>query len=980
MFLNCHSYYSFKYGTLSVEDLIAEAKKIGLRQLTLTDINNTSGIFPFVKSCLQNNIKPIVGIEFRREDQFDFIGLAQNNQGFYELNKHLTDRLRETSTPLPDFQHCYLVYDFQNYPQRPLREYEFIGIRPHQVNMLFKSCLKEQLHKLVILQPVIIRDKSEFQFHRVLRSIDKNLVISRLPSHLHGLRNEHFVPLKTLLDCYQQYPQIIINTEKILEECTFLYDFTNQKNRQNKKTFLGSRYEDKLHLEELALQGMKNRYGENNPEALRRIQKELKIIDDLDFNAYFLITHDIVSFARSQGFFYVGRGSGANSITAYCLEITDVDPIELDLYFERFLNIYRSSPPDFDMDFSWKDRDEIHKYIFKKYGEDHTVLLANFNTFKGRSIVRELGKVFGLPKAEIDELVSSRGPQKKEEVTQLIFHYGQKMQDFPNHLSIHAGGVLISEKPIYHYTATELPPKNFPLTQFDMYIAEDIKFDKLDVLSQRGLGHIRTAMELIEENKGVKVDVSRVHKFKKDPILNQALAKGDTIGCFYIESPAMRQLMLKLRCKSYPVLVAASSIIRPGVASSGMMREYIENHLAPEKVVYRHPKMKELLEDTYGIMVYQEDMIKVAHHFGGIGMAEADVLRKGMSGKGRSKAQIMEIRDAFFRNCIEKSYPEKTVAEVWRQIESFAGYSFSKAHSASFAVESYQSLFLRCYYPLEFMVAVINNFGGFYRTEFYVQEARKLGGTVLAPCVNHSLYLTTLYDKQVYLGFVHIRDLEQQLALRVVEEHIKHGNYLSLSDFLHRVPIGIEQLTILIRIGAFRFTGRNKKELLWEADLLMMKKKKIKVGENYLFEDMTPNLQLPALDSEMYEDSFDEMELLGFPLCFIYDLLDYPIEGTITTSQMEKMHGRRVKMIGYLITTKEVRTVKKERMNFGTFMDYEGNLFDSTHFPGSARNFPFLGKGFYLLQGKIVDDFGVPSIEVNYMEKIPMVPDPRYKK
>ncbi len=979
MFLNCHSYYSFKYGTLSVEELIVEAKKIGLRQLTLTDINNTSGIFPFVKNCLQNNIKPIAGIEFRSHDRLDFIGLARNNNGFYELNKHLTDRLRNTQAPLPDFQHCYLIYDFQHYPRRELRDYEFIGIRPHQVNLLFKSPLCQQMHKLVILQPVTIRDKSEYHFHLVLRSIDQNLVLSRLPAHQHGLKNEHFVPLKTLLDCYQHYPQIIINTEKILEDCTFLYDFVNQKDRMNKKTFLGSRYEDKLKLEALAMEGMKKRYGENNSEALQRITKELKIIDDLDFNAYFLITHDIVNFARHMGFFYVGRGSGANSITSYCLEITDVDPIELDLYFERFLNIYRSSPPDFDMDFSWKDRDEVHKYIFNKYGEDHTVLLANFNTFKGRSIVRELGKVFGLPKAEIDELVSSRGPQKKDEVTRHIFHYGKMMQNFPNHLSIHAGGVLISEKPIYHYPATELPPKNFPISQFDMYIAEDIKFDKLDVLSQRGLGHIRTAMELIEENKGEKVDVSRVNQFKKDPKLNLALAQGDTIGCFYIESPAMRQLLLKLRCESYPVLVAASSIIRPGVASSGMMREYIENHLTPDKVIYRHPKMKELLKDTYGIMVYQEDVIKVAHHFGGIGMAEADVLRKGMSGKGRSKAKIMEIRDAFFRNCMEKNYPEKTVIEVWRQIESFAGYSFSKAHSASFAVESYQSLFLRCYYPLEFMVAVINNFGGFYSTEFYVQEARKMGGTILPPCVNQSLYLTTLYNDQVYLGFVHIRDLEKQLAIRIVEERMKHGSYQSLSDFLHRVSIGIEQLTILIRVGAFRFTGRNKKELLWEADLLMIKKK-IKVGENYLFEDMTPDLKLPALDSEMYEEAFEEIELLGFPMCFVYDLLDYPIDGTITARQMKKMHGRFVKMIGYLITTKDVRTVKKERMNFGTFMDYEGNLFDSTHFPDSARKFPFLDKGFYLVYGKIVDDFGVPSIEVHRMEKIPMVPDPRYKK
>jgi error-prone DNA polymerase len=979
MYLNCHSYFSFKYGTLPLEKLIDEAKRFGVGKLVLTDINNACGAFKFVKLCQESGINPVIGIDFRTDGICDFIGIARDNDGFYELNKYLTVRLLDLDknrNPL-DFHKVYLVYPWSNMPQRSLKEHEFIGIRPHETNRLFASPLKEMQHKLVVLHPVTMLNKSEFQLHQVLRAVDRNVVLSKLPPEQQALRNEYFVPIDKLLKCYENYPQIVANTIRLLDDCAFEHDFSS-KERKNRKSFLGSRYEDKLHLEKLAFEGMKYRYGDDNAEAIRRIEKELKIIDELDFNAYYLISHDIVSYARRRGFFYVGRGSGANSIVSYCLRITDVDPIELDLYFERFLNIYRSSPPDFDMDFSWKDRDEVNRYIFQRYGEKHVALMANFNTFQGRSIIRELGKVFGLPKSEIDELSDTRKSHRgRDDVSRLIFQYGRHLNDYPKHLSIHAGGVLISEKEIYHYTATEVPPKGFPVTQFDMYIAEDIKFDKFDILSQRGLGHIRSTLDLVHEKRGIDIDIDRVADFKKDPKLNEALAKGDTIGCFYIESPAMRQLLCKLDCDTYPVLVAASSIIRPGVASSGMMREYIKNHRQPHGIRYLHPKMEELLQETYGIMVYQEDVIKVAHHFGGIGMAEADVLRKGMSGKGRSKTQIMKIRDQFFENCIKSGYPHQIILEVWRQIESFAGYSFSKAHSASFAVESYQSLYLRHYYPLEFIVAVINNFGGFYSTEFYVHDAKMLGGSVHAPCVNWSEYLTTLYGNDIYLGFVHLKDLENELGHLITNERMRRGRFRDLEDFLRRVPIGIEQLTLLIRIGAFRFMGKTKKELLWEADRLALRKT-VRAGETALFQIPASEFKLPNLDAQPYEDAFDEIELLGFSVCSPFELLDHSLENTITGREMMNFAGRSATMIGYLVTIKDVYTIKKDRMNFGTFIDCNGHLFDTVHFPPSIKKHPFLGKGFYIMDGKIVTDFGVPSLEVDVMKKLPLIKDPRY--
>jgi len=468
---------------------------------------------------------------------------------------------------------------------------------------------------------------------------------------------------------------------------------------------------------------MKYRYGANNRTAQERVRHELEIIDRLGFSSYFLITWDIIRYSMACGFYHVGRGSGANSVVAYCLKITNVDPIDLNLYFERFLNPKRTSPPDFDIDYSWKERDTVTEYIFRRYGHRHTALLGTINTFRGKSIVRELGKVHGLPVEEIDALISNPSAESNRgELQDLIFETGNKIADFPNLRSIHSGGILISEEPLCCYTALDMPPKGFPTTQWDMYTAEELGYEKLDILSQRGIGHIRESAEIIRANCGVDVDVHAIQKFKNDPMVKDHLRRGDAKGCFYIESPAMRGLLKKLHCDDYLTLVAASSVIRPGVARSGMMKQFIYRFHNPDKFEYIHPVMKDLLSETFGVMVYQEDVLKVCHHFAGLDLSDADTLRRAMSGKYRSKREMQKITERFFSNCRDKGYPGEITKEVWRQIESFAGYSFSKAHSASYAVESFQSLWLKSHYPLEFMVAVINNFGGFYRTWVYVQE------------------------------------------------------------------------------------------------------------------------------------------------------------------------------------------------------------------------------------------------------------------
>ncbi len=941
----------------------------------------------FVKLAQENGIKPIAGIEFRRGDELLYTGLARNNEGFRELNEFLSyHNLNDQALPdrPPEFSNVIVVYPFTS-PSVPLSFRrggaagggEVLGIRPSELNPLLISRYRDLFPRMVIMAPVTFRNRLEYELHRNFRAVENNVLLTRLQENQIASPDEIMFPTDELLKPFREFPEIVRNTEKLMEECSISFDFQSCKNKQ---TFTGDHYDDRILLEKLAMDGLVYRYGKHNEEARKRILHELGIIQKMNFSAYFLIAWDIIRYSMSRGFYHVGRGSGANSIVAYCLKITNVNPIELDLYFERFINPKRTSPPDFDIDYSWKERDEVLDYIFKRYGREHTALLGAMSTFRDKSIYRELGKVHGLPKQEMDAFL--KHPEEaihQNAIIRKISELGEMMADFPNIRSIHAGGVLVSEEPITCYTALDMPPKGFPTTQWDMYVAEDVGFEKLDILSQRGIGHIYEAAEIIRKNRSMNVDVHRVGDFKQDEKVKELQRNGKTIGCFYVESPAMRGLLKKLHCDNYLSLVAASSIIRPGVARSGMMKEYIFRFHHPGKFKYLHPVMEEQLKETYGVMVYQEDVLKICHHFAGLDLADADVLRRAMSGKYRSKKELQRIVDKFFENCRNSGYPEEVTKEVWRQIESFAGYSFSKAHSASYAVESYQSLYLKAHFPLEFMVGVINNFGGFYPGWVYFNEARNLGAKIHLPCVNRSEYKTCIMGSDIYVGFIHVNNLENHVGKEISDWRLAIGRpYSSLEDFIKHVPITLEQLIILIRVGSFRFTGKPKTQLLWEAHMLKKSSETSKQQNDEIFQLPPKKFELPVLWQSRLEEVYDEIELLGWPVTYTwFDLLETPFRGEIMAGDMSRFVGKKIRMLGLLVTIKYVRTVRKEWMHFGTFIDVTGQFFDTVHFPKAVNDYPFRGEGVYLILGKIIEEFGFPSLEVEKMAKMPLQKDPR---
>lgn len=982
MYLNCHTYYSLRYGTIAPKQLLAIASTHGANTLALTDINNTSACMDFVRLSDTYKIKPILGVDFRNGAQQQFILIAKNNNGFQNINRYLSLFLHNQELKIPDqpeqnISDCYVIYPYQKGKDYDLKPNEFLGITPKDLNTLKFSRWNKLQHKLVILKTVSFQSKKGFNTHRLLRAIANNTLLSKLSKSEEGDSNDVMLPYSELCETYKQFPELIENTEQLINNCSIDFDFSD-KTPKNQKSLTENEVSDYQLLEKLTYEGLSYRYPNPDEKIYSRIEKELSIIKQKDFVSYFLINWKILEYARSKDYFYVGRGSGANSIIAYLLRITDVDPIELDLYFERFINLFRQNPPDFDIDFSWRDRDDITKFIFKNF--KHTALITVYNTFKFRASVRELGKVFGLPKSEMDLLTKGKYQvHQLDQLSQLVIKYSKYIEGFPNYLGIHAGGILISEKPIHYYGATFMPPKGFATTQFDMVVAEDIGLYKFDILSQRGLGKIKEAVEIVGYNHPEKlpVDIHDIKRFKEDERIKDLLRNAKAIGCFYVESPAMRMLLKKLQVDNYLGLVAASSVIRPGVAKSGMMREYILRYRFPEKRKEAHPVLSQLMPETFGVMVYQEDVIKVAHHFGGLTLGEADMLRRGMSGKFRSREEFLKVKQQFFDNCKNGGKQETFTADVWRQIESFAGYAFAKGHSASYAVESYQSLFLKAYFPLEYMTATINNFGGFYRTELYVHEARMHGGIIEPPCVNTSYTQAIIKGKTIYLGFMFLQSFESKMMKRIVLERNQNGTFKNLDDFIERVPISVEQISILIKINAFRFTKINKRELLWEAHL---KISKTVIQEHIitLFKTEKISYKTPKLSSTDLEHAFDEIELLGFPLCNPFDLLQHSFSNNMRAKQLLSFKDKSITIRGYLVATKNTKTSNGKRMHFGTFLDYDGDFIDTVHFPPVAAKYPFRGKGIYTITGKVMVEFDCVNIEVSCMERAAIIEDPRY--
>ena len=688
-----------------------------------------------------------------------------------------------------------------------------------------------------------------------------------------------------------------------------------------------------------------------------------------------------------------GRGSGAASIVAYSLGITNVCPIKFKLYFERFLNPGRQDPPDIDVDFAWDERDAVLEQVLQRHA-GHAARVCNHVLFQPRMALREVAKVFGLPEREIQGVTGRipwfwHGDEATDDLqtglaalTEMrrvefpppwpeILRLAGKILGAPRYLSVHAGGVIVTPRPIAEYVPLETAPKGVPIIQWEKDGAEEMGLVKIDLLGNRSLGVIRDALANLREN-GSPLDETRWEP-EDDPATQAAVAQGRTMGCFYIESPGMRLLQQKTGKGDYAHLVIHSSIIRP--AANEYIREYIRR-LRGGKWEPIHPLLAGVLEESYGIMVYQEHVAQTAMALAGFDHTEADRLRKVLSKKDKER-ELADYRARFTAGARERGVSGKTVEEVWAMIISFAGYSFCKPHSASYARVSFQAAYLKVHHPAEFMAAVLSNQGGFYSAFAYVSETRRLGTAVLPPAVNASELRWKGGRRGVRVGLRSIKDLGEETLRRIVA--LRAGApYASCEDFLERVRPDEAEARALIRCGACDALepGRDRVELLWQAAHWAHRRRfpERRGTSGNLFEASSlarPPALPPTTERERLRDEF---AVLGF-LCDRHPLALF--REALTRLQLLRavdlpLHaGRRVRLAGWLITGKVVHTKHGDPMEFLTFEDETG-LIETTFFPRAyARFCDLLSQGGpFLIAGRAEEEFGAVTVVVEHVERL----------
>jgi DNA-directed DNA polymerase III PolC len=1031
--LHVHSCYSFHDGTDGPAELAARAARLGYRALALTDTNGLYGAVPFVKAASEEGITPILGVHLdgggRAGPKVLVLG-REGEEGYAALCRLVTARhlrwgkgekggpeaagaLRNLCEGLAAEASRIVVMTPSPTLLSTMAEFlpdgSLYGELIYTGDAASAGRCRETLAACRSLgRPVAASNAvrfsraADFELHRVLRAIGEKSTVWKVRRLAHpACRLKSPGEMRKL---FSHHPEALANTLRIAGECGARLD-------------LGRRHFPSLSLDrgetpfsalwKESFEGLKRRYRPLTKKAVERLRHELEVIEERGFSPYFLIVNDIGRQARRWGMRTVGRGSAACSIVSYCLGITHVDPLALHLHFERFLNPERSSPPDIDLDFSWKDRDRILKYVYEKYGEDRVAMISTHVTFAARSAVREIGKAYGLSGSELrqftrriprygarsltdlsEEVPECRDLPVDEEPYRTILALGERAAGVPRHLSVHAGGIVISPRPITDLLPLERAAKGLVVTQYSMGPGEELGLIKIDLLSQRSLGVLGDAAAAVKEQTGTAPPVDDCRAILHDRPTRRLIREGRTMGCFYIESPAMRSLLRKLRTETFEELTAASSVIRPGVAESGMMQEYIERHrraiAAPPPSLppgardtppwYLHPLLRNILAETHGVMIYQEDVLQVAHTLAGMSLAEADSLRRSMSGKLRSAEAMARVRDVFLSGCASREISPAVAGEVWRQIESFAGYAFCKAHSASYALLSFQVAWLKAHYPAQFMAAVLSNGGGFYRGSAYLSEARRLGLRILLPDVNRSERSFTGRERELRMGLDSIGPLSGAGIASLIENRRREGSFTSLSDLLVRTELSRSELETLVRCGSCDGFELTRPEMLWR-----------------LACQPTPSLHRPdlfpsagRLDSlvprlpeySLRERCRIEEEIFGF------SVTRHPIEllpphlfrGTTPIDKMMKNVGRRVRMIGHAIAFKKVPVIKKGRTEWMKFLSLEDltGTFEAVLFPPSYRRFAeeTLSAGPFFLTGRIEKDYGVCSLNVDRLEVV----------
>jgi DNA polymerase-3 subunit alpha len=973
--LHTHSHYSLLDGLAKIDDLIARTKELGMDSIALTDHGVLYGAVEFYKKAKAAGIKPILGIEtyvaprdrFSKEPgerYFHLILLAENDVGWKNLIKLITkahlegfyykpridkEILKEFHEGLIGLSACLsgevnrlLLYKKYDEAKRVALEYReifgpenfFLEIG-HHPNIKEVTEIKDgiiQLSKetgipLVATQDIHYLKPEDAEYHDILLAVQTGNRMGdddRLT-----LRADDFslTSPEDMAEKFKDIPEAIENTAKIAERCNVelrlykiqLPDFPKPDN-ETASEYLREQLEQKIGL----------RFPENadSPKIRERLEYELGVIEKTGFADYFLIVADMISWAKNHGIAVgPGRGSSAGSLVAYILGITDIDPLEYGLLFERFLNPDRIQMPDVDVDFADNRRDEVVAYIREKYGTDHVAQIITFGTMAAKAAVRDVGRAMGLTYGFCDQIAklipfNLKLQESIEKVPELAEFYeknadARKLLDAARHLegvarhaSVHACGTVISKEPLTNYLPLQLAPqdKNNIITQFEMHSVEDLGLLKMDLLGLKNLTIIEETVRLIKETKGEDIKISELPLNDKKTF--ELLRAGDTTGVFQLEGGGMRRYLKDLKPTELEDIVAMISLYRPGPLDAGMVPKYIMRKHGKEKVTYLHPKLEPILKKTYGIAVYQEQLMEIARTLAGFTFSEADTLRKAVGKK--IKSLLQEQSEKMVSGMVKNGIPPAKAKEIWQWFEPFARYGFNRSHAACYAIIGYRTAYLKAHYPEEFMAGLLNaEVSDIDRISVLIQEAKQSGLRILPPDINKSFINFTPEGEKIRFGLLAIKNVGEEITKSIIEERVRNGIFKNFDDFLTRVQhkdLNKKSLESLIRAGALDSLGVERNQALQNLEEILKFTNAVRKGAyqngraNSLFGSTTNGgLRLkPAKAASDEEKLLWEKELLGFYLS------DHPLN-----SYTQKIKEAHAKTIEELRSIKDTRTIQR---------------------------------------------------------------------
>ena len=879
--LHVHGPFSFLDGASPTEALVERAARLGMSALALTDHDSLSGVVRFVQAARQAGIKPIVGAELTMEGGFHLTLLAANRTGYRHLCQLITRAHLGSPRRQPRLAWAELAgrseglialsgccrgeaaaalwrQDEETARRSLLRLRDLFGGRLYVelVQPLWPGSRKvvaglARLARELGLPVVATNDvhfarKEDFPLHDLLTCVRTLTRVDELHPQ-RPLNGENYLKsAQEMAELFGEYPQALEHTLRIAEACEDQVVPLGEKLLPSYPVPPG--WSSMAWLRELTYRGAQERYGRLRRKLQERLEHELAVIEALGVADYFLVVWDIVQWARRQGIRMAGRGSAADSAVAYCLGITEVDAVERGLMFERFLSLERAQAPDIDIDFDWRRRDEVVEYVFRRFGEEHVAAVATYNTFRARSAVRDLGKALGLEPNHLDELarrlphipadaihhVLQQLPELREsalvqgpgkERFRLLFQMAEAVAGLPRHLSTHLGGLILSREPIAHLVPLQRAAKGVVVAQFDKDDVEAMGFIKLDLLSLRTLGAVEDTVRLIQASPGQQ-DFRYEAIPLDDPDTYGMLRRGETVGVFQLESPAQRALQSRLGAEQLEDLVASVALIRPGPIKGNMVEPFIARRRGQQPVEYLHPALERILKKTYGVVLYQEQVIEIATEVAGFTPGEADRLRRTMT-HHRSQKEMEAIGELFVARAIQRGVDPQTARAIFACIEGYAGYGFCEAHAAAFATTAYKTAYLLRHYPAQFFAALLNNQPmGFYPPHTLVGEARRRGVVVEGPDVNASQEGYTVVMRAdgppvIRTPLWVVREVGREGAAAILQERRRHGPFRSLWDLCRRVPLPVDAWEGLILAGALDSLHPNRRALLWDLPALM---------------------------------------------------------------------------------------------------------------------------------------------------------------